>query len=255
MTSRLRYFPIALTVLALSLGHLRAQTIEPISADRPDQTESVLLVPQGYLQVEASIGRETENASTSHAAVPGFLFRYGLREHFELRLASTFQSTASNGIRTSGFEPFAVGMKVSLLEGAGMIPQTSFLGHLTIPGAASTGFTTTYAAPSFRFAMENAVSDRISVGSNIGAQWDGMTAEPVFLYAFVSGISITENIGCFIEVYGFAPQRSAADHRFDAGATWKVTPDLMIDLSGGLGLTSNAPEHFVAAGFSYRMVL
>jgi hypothetical protein len=54
-------------------------------------------------------------------------------------------------------------------------------------------------------------------------------------------------------VYGFAPQTSKADHRFDCGLNYLLRRNILIDVSGGFGLTANAPDYYLALGFSFRL--
>ena len=51
-------------------------------------------------------------------------------------------------------------------------------------------------------------------------------------------------------MYGFAPQKNTADHRFDAGLTYLINHNSQLDISGGFGITPNAPKYFLSAGYS-----
>jgi hypothetical protein len=64
---------------------------------------------------------------------------------------------------------------------------------------------------------------------------------------------ITDKLGVFVESYSFFPEDSKADHRFDAGITYKFTPVVQWDISGGVGLSKNAPDSFVSTGISFRL--
>jgi hypothetical protein len=43
--------------------------------------------------------------------------------------------------------------------------------------------------------------------------------------------------------------------RADAGLTYLIGNNFQLDFSAGQGITDNAPERFVAFGFSYRFPL
>jgi hypothetical protein len=101
--------------------------------------------------------------------------------------------------------------------------------------------------------MQHTLTDNISLGYNLGTEWDGETPEPVFIYTLATGFSLTEKIGAYIEVYGFAPQLSRAEHRADAGFGWYMNPNILFDLSGGVGITDNAPDYYGSLGFSIRL--
>jgi len=53
-------------------------------------------------------------------------------------------------------------------------------------------------------------------------------------------------------LFGFAPQQDKAHHNLDGGITYLVTNNFMLDLSSGVGLTDNAPDYYIAFGFSIR---
>jgi hypothetical protein len=101
--------------------------------------------------------------------------------------------------------------------------------------------------------MQHTLSNKFTLAYNLGAEWDGETPEPTFIYTLTSGMSITEKLGAYIELYGFAPQNQSADHRADGGFTYLITNDVMVDISGGFGITKESPKNYFALGFSYRL--
>ncbi len=107
--------------------------------------------------------------------------------------------------------------------------------------------------PEFRFVMQHSLTEKVSLSYNLGAEWDGFTPEPTFIYTLATGFGLTEKLGAFVELYGFAPQEDKSDHRFDGGLTYLVSHDFMVDVSGGAGITENAPDYFAAVGFSFRL--
>ncbi len=245
---------LVLALCSLSLPAARSQKLPAIQTDRPDQTETPAVVPKGLVQVELGFALERADPSSASAALPTFLLRYGVNGRFELRLESEFISGKTGERRFSGLAPCEIGAKVRLAEENGVVPLTSLIGHLSIPAAGSTEFRTSYYAPSFRFAMQHTLSDALSLGYNAGAEWDGESAEPTFLYTLSTGISLTETLGCYVELYGLAPQKRNAEHNFDGGLTWLMRPNVLLDVSGGAGLTADAPEFFVAVGVSFRLM-
>lgn len=101
--------------------------------------------------------------------------------------------------------------------------------------------------------MQHTLSQKFSLGYNLGAEWNGETAEPAFIYTLTTGCSISDKIGAYLEVYGFAPQFSKADHRFDGGLNFLLKENILLDISGGAGITENAPDYYMALGFSFRL--
>ena len=101
--------------------------------------------------------------------------------------------------------------------------------------------------------MQHTLSERVNLGYNLGAEWNGETAEPTFIYTITTGCALGEKTGAYAELYGFIPQKSAADHLFDGGLTYLLKQNIQFDISGGFGLTPAAPDYFIALGFSFRL--
>jgi hypothetical protein len=229
-----------------------SQALPPIQTDRPDQTECPFITPVKYIQVETGFMYEKTNSKENSIAYPSVLWKYGINSKLEFRLITELESAKLVSGKIRGLNPVTVGFKTNLTQEHGIIPMISFIGHLAIPDLAGKDMKATYYAPSFRFTLQHSLSDKVSLGYNLGAEWDGETPEPTFIYTLTSGFALSEKIGSYIELYGFAPQKGKADHRFDAGLTYIINSNVMVDLSGGVGLTPNAPDYFISTGFSFR---
>lgn len=227
--------------------------VSPIQADRPDQTETPAIVPKGMFQVESGFGYQKEDAHHATWTLPAALWKYGVNENFELRLITEIEIENKEMDHNYGLKPILVGCKIKMCEEEGIIPKTSFIGHMSIPNAASSKYKNDFYAPEFRFTMQHTLSDKFSLGYNLGSEWDGFTAEPTFIYTLTTGYAISEKLGSYIEMFGFGPQNDKANHNFDGGITYLINDNFMLDLSSGVGLTANAPDYYIAFGFSYRM--
>jgi hypothetical protein len=230
-----------------------AQDIEPIQADRPDQTETPSLVPKGMFQVEAGFSYQKENDDSDSFALPSVLWKHGVNKWFELRLITEFVKEKNEIEDISGFNTILVGCKIKMFEEKGLIPKTSFIGHVLFPSIASTQYKTNYYAPEFRFVMQHTLSEKFSLSYNLGSEWNGETNTPVAIYTLTTGYSITNKLGSYVELFGFAPKNDKANHSFDGGITYLINNNFMLDLSSGFGITENAPDYYVAVGFSFRI--
>src|SRR6187402_1829792 len=171
MKLKLQYILLLLTCFSKSL----AQEKEPIETDRPDQTETPAIVPKGMFQMENGFSFEKTNGDSEVLLLPSSLIKYGLNDRFEFRLIAEFASEKTNDNKISGINPVLVGFKVAIAEEKGIWPKVSFISHLMIPDLASSELKTAYYAPRFRFTMQHTLSDKISLGYNLGAEWDGET--------------------------------------------------------------------------------
>lgn len=226
--------------------------IEPIEADRPDQTETPAIVPKGMFQMENGFVFEKDGGNKSFIA-PTALWKYGVNENFELRLITELSFSEIEGEKRDGLNPVKVGFKAKLLDEKGIVPKTSIIAHLQIPDLASKILKAENYATLFRFTMQHTLTDKISLGYNLGAEWDGNVSDATFIYTLTGGYKITEDLGCYVEVFGFAPEEDKASHNADGGFTYLLSDNFMLDASAGFGLTQNAPDYYVSAGFSFRL--
>ncbi len=232
---------------------LFGQELPSIQTDRPDQTESPFTVPKKHFQIETGVSFERIDGENKLYTYPTILVKYGINENFELRLIPEYVTSHTQSTKYSGITPVTVGFKVRLAEEKGILPMLSFLGHLSIPSLASKNFKATWYAPSFRLSMQHTLSQKISLGYNLGAEWNGETPEPAFIYTLTTGYSISERLSSYIECYGFLIQKSTGDHRVDGGLSYLLKKNMMLDISGGVGLNKYAPRWYVALGFSIRL--
>ena len=245
---------LSLFILLISITNLIAQKLPSIQLDRPDQTECPATVPNKHLQLETGLIYEKINRQTSSFILPTILWKYGINDNTEFRLITELENIKFDGSTvTKGLSPIKIGFKTKICEEKGIVPATSFIGHIALPKAASKDYKATFAAPLFRFVMQHSLSKKVSLSYNLGAEFDGESPEPTFIYTLTSGFTLTDKIGCYIELYGFAPQQNKSNHLLDGGFTYLLKNNIMIDISGGFGLTPQIQKWFGSLGFSFRL--
>jgi hypothetical protein len=253
---------LALTLLLELTEFVKAQDeIPALITDRPDQTESSAVVPRRFLQIETGFVLANDNDSQAKRKLFAYnttLLRYGLLTNLELRLGLEYlgektelKNTDSTNIVT-GLSPAYVGFKVKITDEDGWKPEIAFLGGLVLPFTANSYFKPTHTAGTFRFAFSHTLSDRFSLGYNLGAKWNGIDAVPGFFYSLVFGVVIIDNLGMFVESYGLIPEEENAEHLLDAGFTFLLLPNFQLDVSGGIGL-QNSVNNFISFGLTYRL--
>jgi hypothetical protein len=183
------------------------------------------------------------------------LVRVGILDNVELRFISAY-TRFDNGFPGSavvtGLQPLSVGVKFKLAEERGAWPEVAFLGHVTLPWIGDDAFVPDFIAPDFRFSLAHTLSDRFSLGYNLGMSWDGSDARASFLYTIALGAAVIGPIGAFVELYGDIPEKLDWRHNLDFGLTVLLTPDLQLDSSYGIPLQPSVYEHFFSAGVSFR---
>jgi hypothetical protein len=231
---------------------------EKMETDRPDQTESPFLTPKKWMQFEIGFNSQKNTASSKEYFYPTLLSKYGISKWFELRLITTVQQTTTafpNFIDKEikkGLLPVELGGKIAFCEEKKWLPKTSLIFHFALPKLASKNFKANTLAPNFRFVMQNTLSKNVGLGYNIGAEWDGFTNKPTYIYTFAPGFNLSDKWYAYIEAFGFITKDDAPQHSFDGGLAYYINNNFKIDISGGPGLTKNAPQRYIAIGASYR---
>lgn len=241
---------------------LHSQELPGIATDRPDQSEGSSTIPHKTFQIETGFvwqGNKTNIEETRDLNYFNTLVRYGILENFELRALFNYTdvnySPLDGGADTSfrGFVPLALGTKIGVTKQKGAIPELAIVATITIPNTGSKDFDILNMASDFRFALGWAITDRISAGGNIAAQWNTIVPGGSGFYTAVVGISILSWMNGFVEIYGWLPEDNLPDHRFDAGFTFPVKKNLQFDVSGGVGLSEISPDYFINTGVAWRI--
>ncbi len=255
----IRYIIICFFVFP-SLLFSQAGRIEP---NRPDQSENSSLVPKGLFQIETGfVFEKDESGSTSdkNYTYPTLQFRYGLFENLEVRaqLDNYYSRSSPKTIsgETSvkkGVKPLSLGLKMYMFRENGLLPEASFTFSFLLPEFGSADLQVENLGATGELSFSNSLTRNLSLTYNLGASWPGSSAESVINYNVSFGYDIHKYITVFSEVYGYAPEKAQADHRFDFGLTYFPLNNLAFDASAGFGITSNAPDYFINGGFSFRI--
>ena len=247
--------------LLFALHNLNAQNKgAELVTDRPDQTESAKIVPTKSLQIETGAVIEWSDADNKSININSTLLRYGMADNFELRFgfgrSVDISSLNSGNTKDYYWLPIDCGFKVFISEQQGWIPRTAFLGNLSYRlNNGNNGFDADYINPSFRFTFANELAGPVSLGYNIGVHWDDVESKDrlkaSLYFSFAAGISISDQLGYFAEIYGDFSDDQPNPFLFDTGITHLIRPNFQLDFSGGIRLNNNAPRGFISAGFSW----
>ncbi len=255
-------------ILLIFILHVDAQDdktekdYSTISTDRPNQTEASNLVPKNFLQVETGAFYESVEVAGFKSKATTFnttLLRYGLLDNLELRVGFDFTEITGEfrGIQLenkfSGFSPLLLGVKIGITEEKGLLPEIAFIAHINMPFMASRDFETKSTGTDFRFSLSHTLSEKSSLGYNIGMAWDGDITSAIYLYTLAYGYSFTDKVGGYVELYGDLYEDSNFDHLWNAGFTYLVDDNVQLDISAGTGITMNSQDLFLSAGISFRI--
>lgn len=252
-----------IVLLLFSLTTFAQSDNSELTTDRPDQTESSSVVPLHFFQIESGFIMEMDETDASKQksyTCNTSLLRYGLLKNFEVRLGISYleDQTADKinqdqTIKNIGLSPLYTGFKVKIADEKTWLPEIAFLGALVLPLTAAEEFKTEYIGPNMRFSFSHTLSDKLSLGYNLGAEWDGNNSEPGYFYSLVIGLNLGGKIGMFAESYGIIKNNDGPEHMLDAGFTYLILDNLQLDLSSGLGINEAATDYFISCGVSFRL--
>ena len=244
-----------------SLMSQEVDITDELITDRPDATESAYTVPKKTIQVETGAFFESYEANRTKTETIGYnttLVRYGVFDNFEFRLGWNIEEirTTVGGVKSddvmSGLSPLLAGLKVEIVKEKGWIPQTSLLVHMALPFTASDDFRPQNTGVDFRFSMAHTLSDKSSIGYNLGAQWGDDSAAANYIYTLVYGYSITQKFGSYVEIYGDASKANKPNHFWDAGFTYLISNVIQADITVGKSFTEGQ-DFLLSTGLSFRI--
>ncbi len=261
LTKKHAIFSIALFASVLFTFAQENNDLGAIITDRPDATEGSSTVGKGVLQFETGglyESFEENNIKSATYTYNTTLVRYGILDNIELRLGWDFVEGATkvNGNKLdnviSGLSPLLLGVKIDIAEEKDGILEIAFIGHVFPVFSASADYRPETTGVDFRFALSHTLSEKSSIGYNIGAQWGNDSPEAVAIYTVAYGYSLSDKFGFYAEFYGDLPEDNSANHYWDAGLTYLASNDLQFDIYTGTSIT-DGQDLLLALGLSYRM--
>jgi hypothetical protein len=242
---------------ALSATTTRGQSLPSVNpeivTDRPDVTESSVVVPKGSLQLENGI-TWTSDRGANTIDLAETLMRFGASTRTEIRIvAPNHLNGLSYPDSPSGFGDIALGMKQQL----GPLPggfDLSLIAALSLPTGAdrvsSHGFD-----PFIKLPWSKDLRAGWSIGGMQSVFWnteDGrrnLTGEQT-LYIEKQ---LTKPWDAFAEYAGDFAQWGGSKQIAHLGTAYRITPTQQVDFHFGFGLSHTAPGRFFAVGYSFRI--
>ena len=213
-----------------------------ITTDRPDQTESAVVLSTGQIQVESGISIENSQSNINT------LFRIGIIKGIEIRINSNYLiNDELSFMKKSSFSDFEVGAKFRVFDKTSNNTKVAFLTHLSIPTAIEVFSNNVYGILS-RLNVSHDLNNESQIGYNLGynkfKKMDGQ-----FIYTIVYERSL-DSFGIFFEIFG-DDSKNSFNINFDSGITYLLDNKKQLDLSIGKGI--NNDMFFVSGGISINI--
>ena len=225
---------------------------EEIATDRPDVTNSSIVVPRGSLQSENGIDLTKEAGSTVIDGTNTRL-RFGIVDCFELLvdLPSYFAALHNSG--KSGFSDVAPAAKWQISPLPGTVDLSAVVGAALPSGA--TGVAGGGVQPYVQFPWSWELRDGWSLAGMITEFFRPLDpiSQLVTQATFVIEKKVSEKAGLFTEYVGYYPDNFGPRQLINSGGTYRITPTQQVDFHIALGLNHRAPDFIFGVGYSIRL--
>jgi hypothetical protein len=240
--------------LVIEIHSAQAQNPEKIETDRPGRAQTPFVAPKHSVQVETGFEWLKQDENEHSWQHPEFVIKYGLFKHLEVRarILSVTDRFKQPSYSQSGIEPVELGFKALLTEGKGVLPHTSVTGEFGIPRFASKDYVADKFFPKLRLNFENDITKKLFLEYNVAADWDGFEDKPEWMIVVSPHAQLGEKWQIFTEIFEKIHSGSKPEVSSDAGVSYWINNDCMLDVSYGLGISETAPKSFVDVGFSFR---
>lgn len=225
---------------------------QELVTDRPDFTESALVVPAKMIQIEAG-AEYTDFKSATDFSIPGVLARFGLGRNLEIRLGfSGWTSVTMNDKSNTYLNDMILEAKYQITSTTAQMPMAVLLVTTLPTGDEAVSVETLEIG--IKFACSYDLSDRFSLGANFGAisSDTGDDNEILSLASIALGIGINNRLSAFLEALAEMPETEPWQPVFDGGFTYLITPVAQADLYVGKGLNNHTADLIIGGGFSFR---
>ena len=247
---------ILVGILLFSSLLLKGQYSETISTDRPGQAIGTSAVGKKTVQIQTGLNTNFMSPNDnmrSRTLLSNTVFRVGLIEQLEINGTFNFQDDkvelADEEHKTSGVSSTEVGARLGIIKNEGAIPAVGLQGSLLLK-AQSTEYQRDKLGTKVILSTGNTINNWLSINTNLGLSWDGNGTGAQSLYVLNFSLALTDRIGAVAEVYGTFNE---FDANYDAGLSYLINNNLLLDVSAGWQGESGASDWFIDFGVSFRL--
>jgi hypothetical protein len=226
-------------------------TKDEISTDRPDVTNSSLVVPVGSLQIENGVnfsvrdgGRIVDGTNTR--------LRAGIANCLEFLVDVPTYFANVRGPDRSGFSDVAPALKWQISPIPGKVDLSAVFGVALPSGSASIAGRGAQPYLQFPWSWELRSGWGLSGMFTEFIRPSDPTSKLITETTFVIEKKMTERTSLFVEYVGDYPVNGSPAQLLNSGGLYRLTPNQQLDFHVALGLNHNAPNYIVGVGYSVR---
>src|SRR3984893_13270113 len=225
---------------------------DEIVTDRPDVTNSSIVVPVGSLQSENGVNAGARGGARVFDGTNTRL-RLGIAPCLELLVDLPTYFAAVRGPASSGFSNVAPAVKWQISPLPGKVDLSAVVG-VALP----TG-TTDIAGPGAQPYVQFPWSWELRGGWGVSGMVTTFfrPSDPINKVAnqttFVIERRVSAKASFFVEYVGDYPDHSGPSHLINSVGVYRLTPTQQVDFHVAFGLNRKAPDYILGIGYSFRL--
>jgi Putative MetA-pathway of phenol degradation len=225
-------------------------TKDEISTDRPDVTNSSVVVPAGSLQSENGVNVSARDGSRFVDGT-NTRWRAGIANCLEFLVDVPTYFANVRGGEGSGFSDVAPALKWQISPIPGKVDLSAVFGVALPTGSDS--ISGRGAQPYLQFPWSWELRNGWGLSGMLTefirpSDRTRLTTEATF----VIEKKVTERASLFVEYVGDYPENGSPAQLLNSGGVYRLTPNQQVDFHVALGLNHNAPSYIVGVGYSVR---
>lgn len=230
----------------------------PMSADRPDITESPITVDAGAVQLELSFFDYAKNGAKEAWTIAPANLKIGLLNNVDLQFVIDPYARQDDGATTrEGFGDTQLRLKINLWGNDGGETAFAFMPYIKLP-TASDDLGNDHVEGGLIFPFSTDLAEGVGLGLMFETDFvydatDDMY-DTEFLVTGVLGFDVTDVIGLYVE--GVAIESTDPDTDFRGllglGGTYAVSENLVFDVGVNIGLSGDADDVNIFSGVTVR---
>ena len=225
---------------------------DEIATDRPDVTNSSVVVPVGSLQSENGLnfrgldgGQIIDGTNTR--------WRLGMAPCLELLMDLPTYVATVRGPGSSGFADVTPAIKWQISPIPGKIDLSLVAGVALPTGALS--IAGAGAQPYLQMPWSWELHDGWGLSGMLTEFFrpSELATKQITETTFVIEKKVTEKASLFVEYVGDYPENSSPSQLFNSGGLYHLSPTQQVDFHVAFGLNHNAPNYILGLGYSFRI--
>jgi hypothetical protein len=224
---------------------------DEIITDRPDVTNSGIVIPAGSLQIENGVNFSTRDRDRVIDGTNTRL-RAGIADCFEFLVDTPTYFASVRSPQNSGFSDVAPALKWQISPVPGKVDLSAVIGVALPTGSAS------IAGPGAQPYLQFPWSWELSSGWGLSGMFteffrpSDSTSKRVTETTFAIEKKVTERASLFVEYVGDYPESGSPAQLLNSGGLFRLSPNQQVDFHVALGLNNSTPSYIVGVGYSVR---